>query len=518
MFEKRGDALLRAQFFLRTVAVFITAVFSAGLFAGCSDQQVQPVAAQSVVSTQPVTDTLQLAWSKDQGVNPYLTQSSLTLQCSQLIFGRLVEIRDDFSISYSLASSVENTGTTVTIHPAQAQFADGTPIGAQDIAQSLEAARQSAVYAGRFTNVTGISVSGDTVVITLAEPDSLFVYLLDIPVLKASEVASQFPTASGRYQLVQSEDQDILQAVGDFAQKTAFPEIQLEDAGAYEAIVSGLANGTIDLYASQLESDLAGSNSCNTICYNQNNLVFLGVNSESGTLAQPELRQAVSAAISRREIADKAYYSRAYVATTVANSRYPFLTGEHIFKAEQDQAAVDSALTALGYTRSDLSGYYEDAAGNRLQLELLCYSGSSFKRYTAQLISEQLADCGIEITVVEEPDFDQYREKVATGQFTLYIGEIKLYNNMDLSPFFSAAGSASGGVTVSETLAQAYSAMRADSSAEAAFEQAFAAELPFIPLVYRNGVVLANLRLDGLSPTTSDIFFEFEQVSSTRSG
>lgn len=40
---------------------------------------------------------------------------------------------------------------------------------------------------------------GSAVVVALTEPDSLFTYLLDIPVMKAGEVAFAQPTASGRY-------------------------------------------------------------------------------------------------------------------------------------------------------------------------------------------------------------------------------------------------------------------------------------------------------------------------------
>lgn len=503
--------------FRRAAAAGLALSLMAGLLAGCGTAASPTSEAAPPVNTGPEpkqTDTLTLAYSKEQGFNPYLTDSNLTLQCAQLLFEPLVELTDSFEVEYRLARSVTSSGGVVTIAVGQGTFADGTTVTGADVAASLEAARQSALYGSRFAQVSGVAADGNTVTVTLTEPDSLFVYLLDIPVLKAAETASAAPTASGRYTTAQDDAGVYLAARESFAGQTIFSQIRLTDVGAYDAIISGLSAGTIDLYASELDADLAGSNSCNTVSYNLNNLVFLGVNSQSGPLAQPGLRQAVSAAVSRRQIADRAYYSRAYVATTLANSRYPFLTGEHTFNAETDAEGAASALAALGYTRDDMTGFYKDAQNQPLTLELLCYSGSTFKRYAATLVKEQLESCGIQVTVVEEGDFAAYHEKVVSGQFALYIGEVKLYNNINLAPFFSATGDASGGVTVSETLLAAYNAMRADVANEWAFEQAFAAELPFIPLVYKNGVLSANRRLDGLSPTISDSFYQLEQVTS----
>ena len=42
---------------------------------------------------------------------------------------------------------------------------------------------------------------------------------------------------------------------------------------------------------------------------------------------------------------------------------------------------------------------------------------------------------------------------------------------------------------------------------------AFAAEMPFVPLVYKNGVATYSKSFAGLSPTVSDIFYQFENLT-----
>ena len=469
-------------------------------------------AAQAPAPTQNTDHELVLAYAKQEGFNPYLSTNTLVLQCAQLLYANLVTIKDDFSLEYLAAASVQPGVDSVRITPGSVVFADGSRVSAADIAASIEAARASALYGSRFSGVTGVRVEGDAVVVSISEPDVLFAYLLDIPVMKAGQTGEKQPMASGRYSV--GPEGNTLVANASFAEKTPFDTITLNPVTAYDAIVSGVNMGTLSLYVSEQDADLAGNNICKTAYYNLNHLVFLGINAADAVANQPAVRSALNLGVSRRQIADKAYYSRAYVATTLANSRYPFLEGAHTLPADADTAAAKAQIETLGYTYDSGTGYYQDASGKRLSLELLCYSGNTFKRYLATLVKEQLKDCGVEINVVEENDFAAYHEKIASGQFSLYIGEVKLYNNINMSPFFSAAGDAHYGIVPSEALLGAYRAAKADLAAYGAFEQAFAAELPFLPLIYKNGVVTYTKQLKGFAPTLSDAFYGFEQVSS----
>ena len=55
------------------------------------------------------------------------------------------------------------------------------------VAASLLAAKASTFYSGRLANMADTqAVGSDTVVLTLVQPDSLFGYLLDLPILKAA--------------------------------------------------------------------------------------------------------------------------------------------------------------------------------------------------------------------------------------------------------------------------------------------------------------------------------------------
>ena len=62
---------------------------------------------------------------------------------------------------------------------------DGSTLTAADVAYSIQLARNSERYSGRFSNVYGISPSGtDTVNISTARADLQLPYLLTVPVIK----------------------------------------------------------------------------------------------------------------------------------------------------------------------------------------------------------------------------------------------------------------------------------------------------------------------------------------------
>ena len=465
-------------------------------------------------------DRLVLGYTPGDGLNPFLTGSTLVRQNAGLLYEKLVEIGPDMSIVYRLASSIDVLDLQAVIHiRGGATFADGTPVTAEDAAASLEAARTSPLYSGQLTNVTKVEVRDGAVVVTLAAPDSLFSYLCDIPVLKASETASSSPTSSGRY--VYSEGELVENPRCLFAEGGQPERIGLTEVSSYNEMVSGLTVGSLNLYQTSELKDSPSGVASKLSYYRTNNLIFLGVNAaaaQSNAMLSPLLgtaagRGLLSQTIDRRILAEKGYYSRAYPATGAINSFYPCVLTQQVIlpEAQLDEAGARAALAALGYTENTMDGFFYTSDGQKLTVRLLVYSGSTYKRYAASLLADQLEAVGIAVTLEQTDDFEVFREKVLLGDFDLYIGEVKLYNNMDMSPFMEGGG-ASAGIVQSEALAAAYTAFRSNMSAAGAYEAAFAAEMPFVPLLWRNGTVAHTRSIEGLTSSISNVFYSLGQL------
>lgn len=498
-------------------AVLITAILCpAVLLTGCAGQSASPAAAdvQSTVSTPAAATSLTVACIS--GVfNPYINNTTLTLQNAGLLFEPFVCITPDMELEYRLAQNVESSGTTVTIQlRSGCCFADGSPITAQDAAASLNAARSSSTYSARFAHVISVAVQGNTIVLTLDRPDSLFAYLLDIPLLREGEAGQPQPTPTGRY----TYGADGLTLVKNPFTRFASDgpdEIQLFPVSNYDEMVSALSIGEIDLYLSPGGTSTSGGITTTETYYKTNNLLFLGINAySSNPLCNTSAgRVLLSSLLNRRDIAAKCYYSRAYAATGILNSFYPCVRGLQTIQAESDKTALEATMSQLGYQRDESTGLYTDAAGRPAAVRLLVYTGNTYKRYTASLLLQQWAECGISVTLEEADAFEDYLAAVHRGEFELYIGEMKLYNNMELDPFWS--GSASAGLAPSAELLAAYDAFRTDASQAELLESLFAAEMPCIPLLWQNGSVVFGRRTSGLVPSLSDPFYSMEGLVQT---
>lgn len=107
------------------------AALSLALLAGCARPAVIAPAssetADSQAAAQPAPQVLAIAANAGQ-FNPYLTPNSLTVQCADLLFEKLVRLSPAMDLEFRLAQSIESSGLTVTILlQSGCTFADGTP-------------------------------------------------------------------------------------------------------------------------------------------------------------------------------------------------------------------------------------------------------------------------------------------------------------------------------------------------------------------------------------------------------
>ena len=137
---------------------------------------------------------------------------------------------------------------------------------------------------------------------------------------------------------------------------------------------------------------------------------------------------------------------------------------------------------------------------------------------TAQLIAAQLKAYGIEIQIIEK-SYDKYLESLQNGNFQLFLGEIKLTENMDISPMVTPSGSAAFGIktataeTADEGLEKTASAADVvngfynGSTSILDIETTLQTEMPFIPICYRTGVLFCNEKIENIkSYSASDIY------------
>lgn len=454
-----------------------------------------------------------LAYSAEDTLHPFTLQSAVNMDLMTLLYDPLVKLDQNFALQNCIAESVSVSGTACRVEVKSGLvFSDGSPLTAADVAYSLDAAREGgSYYKNRLGNVSVVQATGThTLEITLKSADALFANNLDVPIFKKDSDVNAMPVGSGRYQYANDEAGAKLVANPKWygEPKPGFAEIPLRDVPDNDALLYSLKLGKISyMFTSSTEGETSNVGS-SSMPVTTNSFVFLGLNSQSGVFREKALRRAVNMAVDKDSLVTNGFSGHGVKTGLPLNPKYPFMSEHAGVNIHYPDEEVAAAFEAAGYTREGNTWQKNGAA---LSVRLLLSSGNSEREQAARALSEMLKKQGVEVTV-ESKDYEAYLSALKNGEFDLYLGEVKLTNDLDLSPFFSPSGAASYGIQTGGAMSAAYAAFRADTAQLDAFQKAFLEETPLIPLMFRNGVIAFSRSISGqMQASVSDIFYNIEQ-------
>lgn len=494
--------------------------------AGCaqddvSDQQFdietqRPPSVSSEVQKEiePVTE-VRLAYNANDFLNPYTMTSSINRQLVPLLYDSLTRCDKSFQPQNLLATEVVPEGNNCIVKfNRRAQFSDGTLLTGTDIVYSINTALASATWRPLLDNITYATVNADgDVLIQLRRPDADLASVLSFPIIKDGSAAADYPTGVSRFYFsgTWGTTGGILTAnhlyYGDAG---TIKQIKLVHVADPESLPFSLKSGEIDLVYSDLSGVGSGavSPSAMSAPITLNRLVYLGVNAGRGLLSRAEFREAVSTALNRDELVSKAYVTHANATKYPLNPAF-YRMREMELSVPRNLTAADALLDGLGLTEKDADGYRLQY-GKPITFSLLVNSENTYRNAAATLIAEQLGQIGIKINVVSQT-FAQYQTSVTSHSFDFYIGETRLMENMDVSSLMGG-GSMAYGAAYSEELATLYNAYKASGEGISAFCAAFTKQSPFVPLVFRQGVVTFNREFRAeVVATEQNIFYNIAE-------
>jgi peptide/nickel transport system substrate-binding protein len=167
----------------------------------------------------------------------------------------------------------------------------------------------------------------------------------------------------------------------------------------------------------------------------------------------------------------------------------------------------------LAYSRDEARKLCKDT-GMSSELRLIVNRESVFKAAMAKELGRQLEEAGLSVKT-ETMSWKEYREALKAGNYDLYLGEVVLGANFDLSPLLDKKGSLNfSGYETKElsAAAKAYHQAGRDSRADAAaklFTQ-LSQEAPFVPVCFKCESILSRTgSLVRLTPTQSNRFYHF---------
>lgn len=477
---------------------------SAVLFSSCNsadidDQQfeiLQPTASSESESgqqpAQPVTE-VRLGYSAGDSLNPYKMTSQINRGLVPLLYDSLTRPDNTYRPQNQLATEVLIEGTLCTIKfRRNVQFSDGTLLTGADIVYSLHTAMASETnWKATLQNVASVSVNADgDVEIQLGRPDADFAALLSFPIIKDGTKDMDYPTGISKFFAGGAWLNGITLTANPlyYGTKGNVKKITLVNMPDPDTQQFSLKSGEIDLVYSDLSGSETAAVSASNIPVTLNRLVYLGVNGGRGMLQKAEFRKALSTALNRDELVSKAYVTRA------RGTMYPF--NPEFYRLEgiepslpRNLTEADALLDGLGLTEKDGHGF-RTIQQSPITLDLLVNSDNACRNAAASLITEQLAQIGIRVNVSAQ-SFAQYQQSIASGHYDLYLGEVRLMDNMDFSALLSGGALGYSAPRCPE-VADLYNLYKETGAGIAPLCTAIYDQSPFIPIVFRQGIIAFN--------------------------
>lgn len=526
---------------MKRIFCALLALILALCFCGCRQNPTNSSSAGDITVTPSISvgkKAVSLLYSYSDSFNPYTAKTAANREISTLLYDSLVKTDNNFEPIYVLAESVETADKVCTVKLRNATFTDGSSVTSDDIIYSYNAAKASSRYIHNFYEVVSVSaVDSKTVAFKLSQNDPYFINLLTFPIIKSGtsgvsdadgkEVA---PIGCGRYYL--SEDGMSFKLNQNYyGKKGVIENINLINSPDAASTSHYVEVGATAVYYTEGDKIVRMSGKKTEV--NLNRLIYIGINNSYGSLQTKEMRYAISSALDRAAICQTAYYNNAVSATGFFNPYFKATKALQSIDSKPDSKITVENLSKIGYNNMNSNGFYANASGNNPVFTLLVNSENSSRVTAANLIAAQCKAAGIQINVIQ-CSYEQYVTRLTSGSFQLYLGEIQLLDNMDMTQLVVPGGSAAYGVStpkVDNTDEQAAENPEVPQNADSeigACQKILSAyhngecgisdvagtlltEMPQIPICYLNGVLFYDSAIKGgVEASAGDIYLSFE--------
>ncbi len=342
----------------------------------------------------------------------------------------LMGIDYDMKLYPRLAESIEQASPTtwrVTLRDG-VQFHDGTPMTAEAVIASISGILDEAnpghnARVAKLLDLAGMNSQDDNIVIfETNSPNAAFPWTLSEPAIAILGAPSDaFPiNATGPYvfkeaipgQLYRAEDNP------DYWQgQPGLEEVRVVVAGDPATAALAFEAGEVDMVINYPETDFERIQQTGALGFSAPTarLYFYTVNAQSGPMANPLIRQAVSLAIDRQGIVQAALSG---VGGVPAGTVYPEGKGWAAdIPATYDPAKAEALLAQAGAVKQGGRWMLDGAP---LEIDIVTYSSRAALSPTAELTQAFLAAIGVTATV-KVGEWGASNDALAAGEADMFL-------------------------------------------------------------------------------------------------
>lgn len=508
---------MRLQILGRTIAC----VLALSLLCGCTlterlTESNTDVLTALTAGAQHEVGEVALAYYTAESVNPITSTSTINRIICEALYEGLFCLNNTFEPEPVLCERYEWNGTQYTLVLKEGlKFWDGSDVTAQDVVYSYQLAKSTSTspYANRAAYMDSIrAIDSRTIQIQLSAPNSQFLSLLDIPILKKGTSGQDFAVGTGPFAVNKTDNgYELIRNETWHGGKAVVDHIRLMGTVRPDAVTSSFAAGDISLTRAERISDDPATIKGAVDVYQTptTELHYLGVRLSHPLLSNENFRKALSFAIDREMLCKSSLQTFADPAVLPVNPQ-PEVVSPNRLSAALEQA--NTYLKQMNIQDTNGDGRVETSSGQPITLTLLCNSENSFKNNVCSQLVTAFGQLGIQLQVRSLP-FDQYQQALLSGSFDLYYGDILLTPDFDLRALLMSGGSLNYGRIADSELDRLIMAMRtasADTQAQAKseFYSYFMGQMPILPLAFeRNQVIVRSGLLTAFDPRPYNMFW-----------
>lgn len=453
--------------------------------------------------TELTKENIIMPYYPDRSMNPYECTDYTNRTVLSLLYQGLFALDQDYQVWPILCQSYQVSWDlkTYTFTLADATFSDGTAVTAADVVASLRAAKKGSVYEGRFQQVEQISQTGEgQVQIKLEVPCESLLMLLDVPIVKESEVEAAMPLGTGAY-VFQPGDQPGLQRRSGWWCNGGVPvtaeHIRLMTAGTPSELRDAFEFSNLSLVTTDPGSDTyADFHSDYELWESESGIfLYLACNAKSQVLSNEDLRRELLQAVDREGIVTEFYRGFATAVTLPASPNSPAYHGALASQYPYEPMRLIQAVEE-----------YRDTVSEK-EVVMLVNSDDSLRLRVANRIAQDLNRCGLKVKVEPLPT-KEYIQALKKGEFDLYLGQTRLSPNMDLSAFFAPDGSLNvGGMADAATYSLCREALANNGNYYNLYQKILEKGI-LCPILFRSYAIYTQRgSFRGLVPARDNLFF-----------
>ncbi len=460
-------------------------------------------------------DELVLGYYPNRSMNPLIAATYTNRVLLSLIYQGLFATDNNYNVTPILCSRYQVSADNMTwtfYLDVNAAFSDGVRMTINDVFASYEKAKATDYYKGRFTHITSISVTDDGGIrFTLDSPYQNLPLLLDIPIVKATELEAEFPLGSGPYYLTEGSSGKILARVESWwcpkaTLATNAETITLVDAESPSHLRDEFEFGDVSLACTDPCTDSYADYRCDYELWDCDNGVFLFLACNvtfSDFFEDGKLRQIMTYAIDRETIVKENYNGLAQPATLPASPSFPYYNDALAARFAYDPMKFIDGLSGVNIP-------VDKDTNQKKQMRLLVNVDDSARLRTARQLAEHLTELGLDCGTLEYGSTTNptYQTVLAANNWDICLGQTRLSPNMDLSGFFAPWGSLyMSGLTNGDI--QEYNMMALENSGTYYnLHQKVAEYGSVVPVLFGNYAVYSHRgSLTDLAPSRDNVFY-----------